>query len=89
MNYYGYFKENSKIDFIMDNLKAQTLYYYIWKQRPFTEKRALFYTAELVLAMEEFYRNGLNSIILRRECILLDNEGHVRYAFYDFKYIFP
>ena len=68
------------------------LYFHLDKEHQFSEERAKFYTAEVVLALEHLHQKGViyryfltptNARFIRDlklENILMDSEGHIKLA---------
>jgi len=71
------FQTAEKLYFVLDYVNGGELFFHLQKEKRFSEPRARFYTAEIVLAIE--YLHSLDIIYrdLKPENILLDAEGHV------------
>ena len=54
------------------------LFYHLRKEKRFTEDRARFYAAEIVLALECLHKHNIIYRDLKPENIILDQEGHIR-----------
>lgn len=65
--YYA-FQTPHKLYFVMDFLNGGELFYHLRRDKKFTEGRAKFYAAEIVLAMECLHNNG---IIYRYQFLLI------------------
>lgn len=65
------------------------MFYYIRKERPFSERRAKFYAAEVLLAIEEFHRLGITGLTMKPESIMLGKSGHIKLSFFDMNDVFP
>jgi serine/threonine protein kinase len=50
------------------------------REKRFTEARAKFYIAEIILALEYLHNKGIIYRDLKPENILMDGEGHLRIA---------
>lgn len=55
VNMHKAFASNHKLIFIMDFLNGGELFYHLRKEKRFTENKARFYTAEMVLAIEHLH----------------------------------
>lgn len=62
----------------MDFLNGGELFWHLRKDLKFSEKRARFYAAELILALECLHSNGVVYRDLKPENIILDSEGHLK-----------
>jgi serine/threonine protein kinase len=74
----------------MDFCNGGELFYHLRRDIKFSEKRACFYAAEIIIALETLHSNGIiyrysnNTIIniyyrdLKPENILLDKDGHLK-----------
>eukprot|EP01117_Protostelium_nocturnum_P017133 TRINITY_DN6921_c0_g1_i1.p1 TRINITY_DN6921_c0_g1~~TRINITY_DN6921_c0_g1_i1.p1 ORF type:complete len:441 (+),score=129.59 TRINITY_DN6921_c0_g1_i1:726-2048(+) len=71
------FQTEDKLHMIMDYVCGGELFFHLCESKKFTEDRARFYAAEIVLALE--YVHNLNIIYrdLKPENLLLDMNGHV------------
>lgn len=54
------------------------MFFHIRKAKYFTNERARYYAAELVLAIEFMHLNGVIYRDLKPENVLIDNDGHVK-----------
>lgn len=62
----------------MDLCPGGELFYYIQKQKRFSEKEAKVYFAEVLLAVEVLHRHNILYRDLKPENILIDEEGHIK-----------
>lgn len=62
----------------MEYINGGDMFFHIRKAKYFTNERARFYAAELVLAIEFMHFNGVIYRDLKPENVLIDNEGHVK-----------
>ena len=62
----------------MDFVNGGELFYHLAKVGKFDEKRAQFYIAEIVLALEYLHKEGIVYRDLKPENILIDKEGHIK-----------
>eukprot|EP00347_Sterkiella_histriomuscorum_P001664 403371145 len=72
------FQTLDKLYFIMDFLNGGELFWHLRKDLKFSEKRARFYAAEIILALECLHSNGIIYRDLKPENIILDSEGHLK-----------
>lgn len=72
------FQTGEKLYFVMDFLNGGELFYHLRREQRFTEERAKFYAAEILLALECLHENGVIYRDLKPENVLLDAEGHVK-----------
>lgn len=75
--YYA-FQSAKKLYFVMEFLPGGELFYHLRKARKFPESTAVFYAAEIVLAIEYLHKNNIVYRDLKPENVLLDAEGHVK-----------
>ena len=62
----------------MDFLNGGELFYHLRREQKFSEERARFYTAEILLALEHLHKNNVIYRDLKPENVLLDHRGHVK-----------
>mmetsp|Transcript_16822 Transcript_16822/g.18744 ORF Transcript_16822/g.18744 Transcript_16822/m.18744 type:complete len:89 (+) Transcript_16822:1-267(+) len=67
-----------KLYFVLDFLNGGELYFHLKKEGRFTENKARFYAAEVILAIEHLHKKGIVYRDLKPENILLDDEGHIK-----------
>ncbi|KAI9228306.1 MAG: hypothetical protein DHS80DRAFT_23465 [Piptocephalis tieghemiana] len=75
------FQTSTRIYFVMEYVNGGDLMLHIQKQQ-FSETRAKFYAAEVLLALEYFHRNDIIYRDLKLDNILLAADGHVKIADY-------
>ena len=66
------FQNPEKLYFVCDFLNGGELFYHLCNQIRFSEDRARFYAAEIVLALEHLHENGIIYRDLKPENVLLD-----------------
>eukprot|EP00033_Pygsuia_biforma_P000952 GCRY01001094.1.p1 GENE.GCRY01001094.1~~GCRY01001094.1.p1 ORF type:complete len:460 (+),score=71.42 GCRY01001094.1:88-1467(+) len=71
------FQTNEKLYLVLDFINGGELFFHLQNDGRFSEQRAGFYTAELVLALEHLHRNGVIYRDLKTENILLSSSGHI------------
>jgi serine/threonine protein kinase len=54
------------------------LFYHLRREQRFSEDRARFYAAEILLALECLHSNGVIYRDLKPENVILDSDGHVK-----------
>ena len=74
------FQTEKKLYFVLDYAAGGELFYHLSRMKKFPEHYAIFYAAEITLALEELHRNQIIYRDLKPENILFDNEGHVKLA---------
>jgi serine/threonine protein kinase len=62
----------------MDFLNGGELFWHLRKDMKFSEKRARFYAAEIVCAIETLHANGIIYRDLKPENIILDSTGNLK-----------
>eukprot|EP00744_Colponema_vietnamica_P007642 GILI01010975.1.p1 GENE.GILI01010975.1~~GILI01010975.1.p1 ORF type:complete len:345 (+),score=81.06 GILI01010975.1:98-1036(+) len=72
------FQTADKLYLVMDFLNGGELFYHLKKAGRFSEERAKFYAAEIVLALEYLHNLGIIYRDLKPENILLDSTGHIK-----------
>ncbi|KAG0145388.1 hypothetical protein CROQUDRAFT_716113 [Cronartium quercuum f. sp. fusiforme G11] len=71
------FQSLSELFLVMDYKSGGELFHHLQKEGRFTEERARFYTAEIVLALEHLHTYNIVYRDLKPENILLDATGHI------------
>jgi serine/threonine protein kinase len=72
------FQTPDKLYFILDFVNGGELFSHLRKEKKFTEWRAKFYAAQIVLALECLHNNNIIYRDLKPENILLDQEGNIK-----------
>ncbi|CAG9321369.1 unnamed protein product [Blepharisma stoltei] len=72
------FQTPDKLYMIMDFINGGELFFHLRRSTSFTEERAKFYAAEILLALDYLHTQGIIYRDLKPENILLDAEGHVK-----------
>ena len=72
------FQTDTKLYFVMDFLNGGELFFHLKKEGRFTENKARFYAAEVILALEHLHKNGVIYRDLKPENILLAGDGHLK-----------
>lgn len=72
------FQTHSKLYLILEYLNGGELFFHLAQQVVFSELRARFYIAEILLGLEYLHSHGVIYRDLKPENVLLDSEGHVR-----------
>lgn len=71
------FQSETELFFVTDYKSGGELFWHLQREGRFTEERAKFYIAELVLALEHLHKYNIVYRDLKPENILLDAMGHV------------
>jgi len=71
------FQTPDKLFFIMDHVNGGELFFHLQKDKKFSEDRARFYCAEIVLGIEYLHVNGVLYRDLKPENLLLTADGHI------------
>lgn len=71
------FQNNHKLYLVMDYYSGGSLFVHLRKSKRFSEVRARFYAAELVLSLAHLHYMHIMYRDLKLENILMDSEGHV------------
>jgi len=72
------FQTPDKLYLVMDFCGGGELFYWLKKDRRFSQNRARLFAAEILLALEELHKHDIIYRDLKPENILLDLEGHIR-----------
>eukprot|EP00347_Sterkiella_histriomuscorum_P002281 403368758 len=72
------FQTDEKLYFVMDFLNGGELFWHLRKDMKFSERRACFYAAEIICALECLHSNGIIYRDLKPENIILDCDGHLK-----------
>lgn len=75
---YGAFKTESTLYLVQDYCEAGELYFHLERIGLFTNKVAMFYAAECVLALEHLHSLGIAYRDLKPENIMLCADGHIK-----------
>lgn len=71
------FQTPDKLFFVMDYVNGGELFYHLQRDKRFTEDRARFYCAEIVLGLEYLHNSGVLYRDLKPENLLLTEDGHI------------
>jgi serum/glucocorticoid-regulated kinase 2 len=71
------FQSDEKLYLVTDYYNGGSLFYHLRKSRGFSDIRARFYAAELILALDHLHNSGIIYRDLKLENILMDHIGHV------------
>jgi RAC serine/threonine-protein kinase len=72
------FQSKDKLYFVLDYCAGGELFFHLGKVGKFTEPRAMFYAAEITLAIAYVHNMDIVYRDLKPENVLLDSRGHVR-----------
>lgn len=72
------FQQGGKVYLVMEYLAGGELFMQLQKERMLMEDKALFYLAQVLLAIEHLHKQGIIYRDLKPENIMLDREGHVK-----------
>ncbi|TMW65544.1 hypothetical protein Poli38472_008186 [Pythium oligandrum] len=71
------FQSDSKLYFVMDYYNGGTLHFHLRQARRFSEERARFYAAQIVMALSHMHTYNMVYRDLKPENILMDDEGFI------------
>jgi RAC serine/threonine-protein kinase len=74
------FQTSERLCFVMEYVNGGELYFHLSRERVFTEDRARFYAAEILLALKYLHSQGIIYRDLKLENLLLDKDGHMKIA---------
>lgn len=72
------FQDKKRVYLVMEYLQGGELFFHLSNQGAFSELRARFYIAEIILGLEYLHGKGIIYRDLKPENILIDLKGHVR-----------
>ena len=72
------FQTETKLYMAMEYMKGGELFFHLRKCGRFTEERATFYAAEILLALEALHQRNFIYRDLKPENVLLDESGHIK-----------
>lgn len=71
------FQSDDKLYLVTDYYNGGSLFYHLRKSRSFTEARAKFYSAQLLLALDHLHRQHIIYRDLKLENVLMDSVGNI------------
>ena len=72
------FQTPDKLYMVLDYMAGGELFFWLKREKKFSETRARLYAAEITLALEALHEKNIIYRDLKPENILLDSEGHLR-----------
>ncbi|KCV67366.1 AGC protein kinase, variant [Fonticula alba] len=84
VSYYGSFQDERHLFILMEYIVGGEMYTHLKAEHHFSEARARFYTAELILFLEYLHQRGLVYRDLKPENILIDAQGHIKVTDFGF-----
>jgi serine/threonine protein kinase len=72
------FQSKTKLYMVMDFVNGGELFFHLKRSKVFSQERARFYAAEILLGIEHLHEQGVVYRDLKAENILLDASGHVK-----------
>ncbi|UIZ26574.1 hypothetical protein KXD40_002359 [Peronospora effusa] len=72
------FQTPDKLYLVMDYCGGGELFFWLKKERRFSQQKARLFAAEIILALQELHKHDIIYRDLKPENILLDLEGHIR-----------
>ncbi|KAH7481766.1 hypothetical protein PRIC1_014864 [Phytophthora ramorum] len=72
------FQTPDKLYLVMDYCGGGELFFWLKKDRRFSQQKARLFAAEIILALQELHKHDIIYRDLKPENILLDLEGHIR-----------
>jgi len=77
MDLYCSFQTSERLAIIMKFVNGGQLFFHLKQEVVFSEEKAKFYIAEIILALEYLHRNDIIHRDIKPENILLSNTGHI------------
>jgi serine/threonine protein kinase len=71
------FQTEEKLFLVLEYLSGGELFFHLQKEKKFSEDKARFYVAEILLGLEHLHKNGIIYRDLKPENVVLDGSGHV------------
>jgi tRNA A-37 threonylcarbamoyl transferase component Bud32 len=71
------FQSEKYLYFVMDFINGGEVFHHLSIEKNFTEERAKFYAAEIIIGLSYLHSNGVIYRDLKPENLLLDHEGHI------------
>ena len=76
------FQDSENLYIITEFLQGGELFFHINKERRFTNEKAKFYIAEIILAIEYLHRRKILYRDLKPENVLISKTGHIKHILY-------
>jgi serine/threonine protein kinase len=80
INLHHVFESSGKLCFVLDFMQGGNIGFHIHKHKRFKPSIAIFYAAEVLIALELFHQRGFAYCDLKPENVLLDTSGHAKLA---------
>jgi len=78
VNLYYSFQTEDKLFLVMDFVNGGELFFHLQQEDRFSEERACFYAAEILLGLEHLHEHGIVYRDLKLENLLLTPDGHIK-----------
>eukprot|EP00735_Rhodelphis_limneticus_P007810 TRINITY_DN20463_c0_g1::TRINITY_DN20463_c0_g1_i1::g.17::m.17 TRINITY_DN20463_c0_g1::TRINITY_DN20463_c0_g1_i1::g.17 ORF type:complete len:376 (+),score=76.33,sp/P28178/PK2_DICDI/56.33/9e-131,Pkinase/PF00069.20/6.8e-74,Pkinase_Tyr/PF07714.12/5.2e-36,Kinase-like/PF14531.1/9.5e+02,Kinase-like/PF14531.1/3.3e-05,Pkinase_C/PF00433.19/0.00011 TRINITY_DN20463_c0_g1_i1:96-1223(+) len=72
------FQSKDKLYFVMDFVAGGELFFHLKQEGTFSESRARFYAAQLVLALDHLHKHGIIYRDVKPENVLLEDDGYIK-----------
>ena len=72
------FQTEETVYFVTDFLNGGELFFHLCNEIRFSESRAKFYAAQMILALKALHENGIIYRDLKPENVILDSEGYLK-----------